>query len=278
VVATASEKVNNNHFTDCHCHLIPGLDDGPSNITEALEMARILSDFGFSKLFCTPHQLKGAFDNHPSRIREAVTDFQEILHRENIPLTTHAAVEYHLDEYLQNALDEPMLIGEDLILLEAHRHIQPQTLSETVYWIITRKKLRPLLAHPERYDLFDDALNGKQPRDSLITLWPWQWNRHGLRSRGYHPYRQESEDLLTVLREMGCLFQGNIGSFAGIYGGRVRKRAISLLKMGIYDRLGTDAHRPQHLAVWLEEGLKVIKQAIGREGLTRLLRPLEASI
>jgi protein-tyrosine phosphatase len=208
VVAAVSEKEINKHFTDCHCHIIPGLDDGPEDISEALEMALILSTFGFSRLFCTPHRLTGAYDNHPSRIREAVTAFQEVLQRKDIPLAIHAAVEYHLDEYLHDALDKPMLMGEDLILLEAHRHIQPRTLSETVYWIVTGKKLRPLLAHPERYDLFDAALNGKQPRDTFASLWPWQWNRRALRSRKENRYFQESENLLTVLGEMGCLFKG----------------------------------------------------------------------
>ncbi len=272
MVAAASEKIKKEELTDCHCHLIPAIDDGPADNLEALEMARILSSFGFSEVFCTPHILRGSYDNHPDQVRKAVENFQGILHKEGISLAIHAAVEYHLNEYLFNALDDPLTIGNDVILVEAHRYIQPQTLSETGYRIITGNKLRPLLAHPERYDLFDSALANKRPHGLFPFLWSWQWTRYILHRHDNSGQRQENEDILVTLREMGCLFQGNIGSFAGIYGSRIQRRAIRFLQKGLYDRLGTDAHRSEGLGDWLEKGMTIVEREIGRSGLLRLLQ------
>ena len=40
---------------DTHCHLIPGVDDGPAEQTEALELAQVLIADGVSEVICTPH-------------------------------------------------------------------------------------------------------------------------------------------------------------------------------------------------------------------------------
>jgi protein-tyrosine phosphatase len=72
--------------------------------------------------------------------------------------------------------------------------------------------------------------------------------------------------------DMGCRFQGNIGSFAGIYGSSVRETALQYLREGVYDRLGSDAHRPDQLDTWLPEGLGVIRDCVGQAGLKVLLR------
>lgn len=53
-------------FIDFHSHLLPGLDDGSADECESLEMARILSDFGFSTVHCTPHQMKGSYEDRKS--------------------------------------------------------------------------------------------------------------------------------------------------------------------------------------------------------------------
>ena len=39
---------------DTHCHLVPGVDDGPADLVEALELARALVGDGVSAVVCTP--------------------------------------------------------------------------------------------------------------------------------------------------------------------------------------------------------------------------------
>lgn len=40
---------------DTHCHLVPGVDDGPSDQREAVELARALTADGVTDAICTPH-------------------------------------------------------------------------------------------------------------------------------------------------------------------------------------------------------------------------------
>ena len=60
---------------DVHCHCLPGLDDGPATLDEALALCRALVDDGVTTALATPHQL-GCYDGlvDPATIRQAVDD------------------------------------------------------------------------------------------------------------------------------------------------------------------------------------------------------------
>ncbi len=272
---TPEKIVRSGPFTDFHCHILPGLDDGSGDMNESLEMARILVDFGFNNIFCTPHVMKGTYDNL-ERVENAVQDLQAALDSIGCPVTLHVSAEYYLDEYLLDFLDKPLPLQENIVLVEAYRQVQPRFLAETAYRIITVKHLRPLIAHPERYDMFD-AILPERRKGRASGLWPWPWKSFNMVDRRKYSFHDDTETL-NSLRSMGCLFQGNIGSFAGIYGERIKMRALRMLEMGLYDRLGTDAHRARNLATWLESGLKIIEQEIGTDGLSRLLSPTELPV
>jgi protein-tyrosine phosphatase len=270
-VGASSEKMGKalKGFSDCHCHILPNLDDGPGSINESIEMARVLSSSGFSEVYCTPHLMRGGYDNSKEQIEKAALELQAALDENRITVTVHAAVEYFLDEYLPGFLDQPMTLSENVVLIEAYRQVQPQFLVETLFQVIMKKRLRPLLAHPERYDMFDSLLSRKKSNGIFTGFWHWFQGRENNVHRAL-PATDAMEDI-SKLKAMGCLFQGNIGSFAGMYGVRVKDRARRLLEMGFYDRLGTDAHRPQKLADWLGKGLKTIEQEIGADELAKLV-------
>ncbi len=226
---TVVEDLNRRRFVDIHCHLLPGLDDGPSEESESLEMARVFVSAGFSEIFCTPHMLRGAYYNPPARIRAAVADLQNAVDKEQIPLTLHAGAEYYLDEFLPSYLEDPITIGDSFLLVEASYQVAPDFLLDSIFRIV-QKKFTPILAHPERCEILDPE---KEP--------------------------------VTKLKAMGCLFQQNIGSFAGIYGEKVRLRALSYLKREICSHIATDAHQLPNLEEWLSRGMKIIDKEAGVE-------------
>ena len=75
-------------FIDIHCHLLPGLDDGPSTTAETLELCRELVNQGIVCAVATPHQL-GRFDgcNEAAEVRHATSELNKQLKNEGIRLS-----------------------------------------------------------------------------------------------------------------------------------------------------------------------------------------------
>ena len=133
-----AEDLNRRGFVNIHCHLLPGLDDGPAEETEALEMARILASAGFSDVYCTPHMMRGAYHNPPAKISAAVADLQNAVDKEQIPLRLHAGAEYYLDEFLPSYLEDPLTIGNSFLLVEASYQVNPEFLLDSIFKIVQK--------------------------------------------------------------------------------------------------------------------------------------------
>ena len=57
---------------DLHSHLLPGIDDGATDLNDALELARIAVADGITHMVCTPHIHPGRYDNTPESISNAL--------------------------------------------------------------------------------------------------------------------------------------------------------------------------------------------------------------
>jgi protein-tyrosine phosphatase len=219
---------------DWHCHILPGIDDGPQTLTESLEMARILCEHGYRQVCCTPHCIRGAYDNTPGRVRRAVAELQAALDREAIPLRLLPGMEYYLDEFFVSRAEEILPLGDSrLVLVEAPSQGNIEVVGEGIFRIVGRR-LTPLFAHPERCALL--APPGTEGHFEKA------WTRFSTPNA-----KLTAQNSLEMLKEMGCLFQGNLGSFSGAYGQRVAKRAREMLGQGLYSCLGTDGHRTEAL-------------------------------
>jgi hypothetical protein len=78
---------------DTHCHLLPGLDDGPATVDESVELAIEMVAQGVKSVVCTPH-LSRQFPVPQERALEALEALQLELGRRRIdlPLTLAAEV------------------------------------------------------------------------------------------------------------------------------------------------------------------------------------------
>lgn len=257
-------------FIDNHCHLIPGIDDGAGSYDDALEMAEALAAAGFATVCCTPHRITGVYDTDAGVIRENVEELQRRITLAGIPLVVRPASEYYFDEFLLSVIDPPLPVRDSLLLVEMPPSTIAAVVPEVLYQVI-RGGYTPLVAHPERSSVF--ALPASpSPVADFSLLSALRALVTGKRRPAEPVEDQELPPLLNQLRSMGCRFQGNIGSFAGIYGETVRETALLFLREGVYDCLGSDAHRPNGLATWLTEGLGVVREMVGEAGLKRLLR------
>ncbi len=140
-------------FVDIHCHLLPGLDDGPKSLDESLEMCRIALADGIQTIIATPHINEQWPDVTASRIDTATRGLRAALVENGLSLNLHSAAEVMVsDDLLQRWQDHELPglgTGNRYLLIE---------LSGVVFdglEFLARELIdagtRPILAHPERY-------------------------------------------------------------------------------------------------------------------------------
>ena len=129
------------------------MDDGASNVTEALEMARLAVASGTDTLVATPH--RGWFLRHPARpetVREHVASLQESLNRAQIPLTVLPGVEIKMGSRVAAELlsGEVGTLGDgQWALIEPPFDVLPSNGLDHLQKVIDAG-FRVVLAHPER--------------------------------------------------------------------------------------------------------------------------------
>ena len=199
-------------IVDLHCHLLPGIDDGPGTMDESVAMARMASDNGITHAVVTPHLHPGRWENTLSSLLPVFAKFKLEVANAGIPLELGLACEARLDPELLSHLgkDELPFLGtlddEKVMLLELPHGQIPVGADRFAAKLIDRG-IRPVIAHPER-------------------------NRQAMRNR----------DKLAVFEEMGCLFQLTAGSLLGKFGKSAEALARALLTSPSTFLIASDAH------------------------------------
>ncbi len=226
---------------DLHCHFLPGIDDGPETLDQALGLAKLAVANGITHSVVTPHVHLGRYENTKASIHEVFQNFKQALTEHDITLNVAYAGEVRLGaEILELVLSQQIpYLGRwqnhDVLLLEfPHSHIPPGA-DKLVDWLLKQNVL-PMIAHPER-------------------------NKDVMRSF----------DKITPFIERGCLFQLTAGSVAGKFGENAHNRAIELLETGKMTILASDAHNIDHRPPVLLEGLEVAKTVLGEDAIKLVL-------
>ena len=233
-VIAGPENKNTKLKTDFHCHLLSGLDDGPTHIDESVAMAAALREAGFRTIYCTPHFIKGCFDADNQTVLSSVSTLQKRLNAENIDLHLLSGREYCMDEFMESYLKDPLPLGEtNYLMMEIPNNTSAESVKETCFRIKC-KGFIPMIAHPERCKLF------KEPQKNKTSMF-WLY---GLK-RKTSSSKIEEPTLINYLKDIGCAFQGNLGSFYALYGQKIQQTANYLKKKEVFTHFGTDAHSLQ---------------------------------
>ncbi len=207
-------------------------------------MARILFKHGFSTVHCTPHCISGLYENNPVIVRDRVTRLQQALDRAEITIRLRPGMEYYLDARFSEHLPDLQPLGESrLLLVEAPAWAGADVIVGNIRQIVARGFV-PLIAHPERCHLIAAPGQG--------GLWAKTRSLFG------RAEPKPAWDLLAQLQDLGCLFQGNLGSFAGRYGKIVEHHAVSMLEAGLYSCIGSDSHPLPGLDEMISAGLEAV--------------------
>src|SRR4051812_8535587 len=86
--------------TDMHSHLVPGVDDGASDLENSIALIDALQDLGFKKLITTPHTLENIHHNTKASLEQG---FAPLTNNSNgVPI--YLASEYFLDNHFKAQL------------------------------------------------------------------------------------------------------------------------------------------------------------------------------
>ncbi|MEW5746966.1 MAG: CpsB/CapC family capsule biosynthesis tyrosine phosphatase [Nitrospirota bacterium] len=217
---------------DLHCHILPGIDDGPAEIGQSIAMARIAAADGITAIVATPHVTEEVYP------AEIITQKVQELNRELSRLGIPVAVLQGADV---NALLDPDLLrgytinGSDYLLLEfPYTHLPINT--RDILFAMSIKGYIPVITHPER-------------NPSVIN----------------------NPETLLQLVESTVLVQITAGSLAGEFGQDIRDCAVHLLKRGAVSFIATDAHSTEWRPPVLSKGLRVAEEIVGKERAMRLV-------
>jgi len=193
-----------NRFTDHHCHILPGVDDGVRSTDEALEILALYESLGVRAVWLTPHIMED-MPNTTDRLAERFNEFKAAYKG---PVELHLSAEYMLDGLFIERLSQGDLLplGEngDKLLVETSYYSPPAGM-RSMLELIRAKGFHPVLAHPERAMYMDD------------------------------------EDYVAM-KKCGVQLQINIPSLTGLYGKQIKTKAKRLVTNGMADMYGSDTH------------------------------------
>lgn len=198
---------------DMHSHLIPGIDDGATDLNNSIQLIKGLQDVGFKKLITTPHIMADYYQNTPEIILRGLDKVRTELNAQGIDMEMDASAEYYFDENLIGLIKSKRILplNKKYLLFELSYINLPNGLPNLIFDIQNAGYI-PILAHPERYPF-------------------------------YHEKFEEYEAIV----DKGCLLQLNFLSLSGNYGPGVKKIATKLLDKNLVSFLATDLHNQRHV-------------------------------
>lgn len=207
-------------------------------------MLRGLKRAGFDTVMATPHMRPGMFENDRAALQAAFETMRpHVIGETDLP-AVHLASEHFFDEIVfQRLVRGEGLPYPDLtkaaprkrgVLVELPTQIFPARL-ERRFFDLGRAGLRPVLAHPERY----------QP------VW-------------------KDDTCLDPLLDAGACLLLDVCALVGKYGRAPQKAAEKLLDEEAYEAACSDAHRPEDTD-FVMEAIAALEKRVGTAETERLL-------
>jgi protein-tyrosine phosphatase len=224
-------------YVDLHVHYVPGVDDGARTDDEALAVCQELGALGYGQLVATPHMRLGMFENKRAGLEAAFNRFVELARERGIVPLLGLGSEQHCDASLLDELGRGGLLpypGGRAILVEFAYESFPVAVEQLLFKLAV-KRLRPVLAHPERY----------------VPLY-------------------KRTDPIDRLLDQDVAMQLDLLSLVGKYGRASQRAAERMLEEGVYTVAGSDVHGTADLAP-LARALGRLSELVGKEEAELLL-------
>ncbi len=217
---------------DIHCHILHDIDDGPYNIEESIEMAKIAHLDGITSIVATPH-IKDTLIP-PEIIQDRIDKLQSRLYQENVPVRILKGADVNVG-IPPAFLNDYTINGTKYILFEfPHTHM-PANARDLIFKAIIRG-LHPIITHPER-----------------------------------NPSVIKNPNLIVDLADSNTFIQITAGSLIGDFGPYAKHCAIHLLRLGVVHFIASDAHSSTWRKPVLSDGVKVAEKIVGTDAVYRMV-------
>ena len=225
-------------YIDLHCHWVAGIDDGARTVADSIDLLKALRDIGYGEVMATPHMRTGMFDNTKEGLERAYAATKQRVDEHGGLPAGGLSSEHHLDDLVFTALLEghglPYPPGH-AALIEFPDDRFPVRYRQRLHELRI-KKIRPVLAHPERYrPVWDDI------------------------------------EILDPMLDAGTVLLLDVAALVGKYGRAAKRCATELLEEGYYYAACSDAHKARD-AKDVAKGIKRLEKLMGREEADFMLR------
>lgn len=223
---------------DIHCHIVPGVDDGPDTVEEAEHMIEMMYGDGIRGVIATSHRNHN-LDFGASRVyEESLEEIRGISSIRYPDFKIYSGAEFFVREgYLDIVDNRPYEIrieGTDYVLIEFESDASYEFISDAVYEF-TIRGFRPIIAHIDKYR----------------SIWC-------------------SEENIEQLRSDGAYIQITGSTLVGKYGKTMKKSMRKLVKRGYIDFIGSDGHSPERRKPLLKRSYKVVNRICSKSEAERI--------
>ncbi len=218
---------------DVHCHILPGIDDGPEMMEESMAMARMAVADGIRGIVATPHAARVAAQGGKDALEQRISTFNQELRTQAIEMNVLMGVEYLLSMELLQEVQKGTGVGLNgsRYLLAEIDFLQYPAHTDDALFQLQLLGFTPVLAHPER-----------------------QANI------------QERPDLLAGLMARGVLSQITGGSVLGHFGKEAQRSVEHLLRNNLVHLLASDGHTAsKNRPPVMMDAVAAVERLVGKE-------------
>lgn len=224
-------------YFDMHCHILPGVDDGATDLEKMKEMLEIAYNDGIRYILATPHY-------HPKRGHES----SEVL-RQQASLVRIAA--HMIDDNFRIYLGTEIFFSQDVV--DKLKFGRILTINERPYILVE-------FSPTDRFQYIHQGLLELQMNGYIVIL------AHVER----YECIVENPELAEHLVEMGIRLQINASSITGESGRKIKKFVRNLMESDLVYCVGTDAHGSRHRAPKMHKAAEYTRKKYGVDYMRKI--------
>ena len=217
---------------DIHCHIVPGVDDGATDIGENVKLLRMEYEQGVRTVIATPHFRFRMFETPAEKVREQFRLVEKAASEISPDLHVYLGCEFHANMEMLSMLREQKVMtmaGSRYVLTEFSHNSEESYIRERLGALLSGG-YKPIMAHIERYEA---------TRNSL--------------------------DFVEELADMGVYMQINADSITGKDGFFTKRYCNKIMKDGLLHFVGSDCHNSAKRSSRIGEAYRMVSAKFGQD-------------